>query len=103
MIKADRTDRMLAACTASSPRGAAVFHGTQPYFTGPPEYRHDMKPVPLIIAPQAAGAPGTGVRGSHLAIQDWPATGVAHEVAPLHVHGDVAVRPAGPHSVVRRD
>jgi mannose-6-phosphate isomerase-like protein (cupin superfamily) len=45
-----------------------------------------MKPAPLIIAPQAADAPGTGARRSHLVIQDWPATGVAQEVAPLHVH-----------------
>jgi mannose-6-phosphate isomerase-like protein (cupin superfamily) len=45
-----------------------------------------MKPAPLIIATQAVDAPGTGVRGSHLVIQDWPAAGPAQEVAPLHVH-----------------
>ena len=45
-----------------------------------------MKPSPMIIPPQAAGAPGTGVRGSTLVIHDWPATGVAAYVAPLHIH-----------------
>jgi mannose-6-phosphate isomerase-like protein (cupin superfamily) len=45
-----------------------------------------MKPAPLIIAPQTTDTPGTGVRGSHLVIHDWPATGIAQEVAPLHVH-----------------
>jgi mannose-6-phosphate isomerase-like protein (cupin superfamily) len=40
----------------------------------------------MIIPPQPAGAPGTDIRGTALVIQDWPAQGEAHEVAPLHVH-----------------
>jgi mannose-6-phosphate isomerase-like protein (cupin superfamily) len=40
----------------------------------------------MIISPQAAEAPGVAVQGANLVIQDWSATGVAHEVAPLHVH-----------------
>ncbi len=45
-----------------------------------------MKPSPMIIPPQAAGAPGIGVSGLTLVIHDWPATGAAGDVAPLHVH-----------------
>jgi mannose-6-phosphate isomerase-like protein (cupin superfamily) len=45
-----------------------------------------MTPVPMIIPPQPAGAPGIDVRGAVLVIQNWPAQGEAHEVAPLHVH-----------------
>ena len=45
-----------------------------------------MTREPMIIPPQAASAPGTTVRGAALVIQNWEATGVAHEVAPLHVH-----------------
>src|SRR5580693_10486052 len=45
-----------------------------------------MTPAPMIIPPQAAGAPGVGVRGASLVIEDWSAQGEAHEVAPLHVH-----------------
>lgn len=45
-----------------------------------------MTQEPLIIPPQALPAPGTGVRGAALVIQNWRAEGVAHEVAPLHVH-----------------
>jgi uncharacterized RmlC-like cupin family protein len=41
---------------------------------------------PLIILPQALSAPGIGVRGAGLVIQDWRAEGTAQEVAPLHVH-----------------
>jgi len=40
----------------------------------------------MIISRQAPGAPGVGVRGMSLAIEDWAAEGEAHEVAPLHVH-----------------
>ncbi len=45
-----------------------------------------MAPEPMIIPPQAAGAPGLDVRGADLVIQNWSAEGEAHEVAPLHVH-----------------
>jgi mannose-6-phosphate isomerase-like protein (cupin superfamily) len=45
-----------------------------------------MTPAPMIIPPQAVGAPGVAVRGVSLVIGDWPARGGAHEVAPLHVH-----------------
>jgi mannose-6-phosphate isomerase-like protein (cupin superfamily) len=45
-----------------------------------------MTPAPMIISPQDVEAPGAEVRGSTLVIQDWSATGVAQEVAPLHVH-----------------
>jgi mannose-6-phosphate isomerase-like protein (cupin superfamily) len=45
-----------------------------------------MTTEPLIIVPQALPDPGIGVRGAALVIQNWPAAGVAHEVAPLHVH-----------------
>jgi len=45
-----------------------------------------MTPAPMIIPPQAADAPGVGVRGVSLVIQDWSAGGEANEVAPLHVH-----------------
>jgi mannose-6-phosphate isomerase-like protein (cupin superfamily) len=45
-----------------------------------------MTPVPMVIPPQSAGAPGIDVRGAVLVIQNWPAQGEAHEVAPLHVH-----------------
>lgn len=41
---------------------------------------------PLIIPPPAAGQAGGVIKGPHLVIGDWPATGVATEVAPLHVH-----------------
>ena len=40
----------------------------------------------MIIPPQAAGAPGVGVRGASLVIEDWSARGAEDEVAPLHVH-----------------
>jgi mannose-6-phosphate isomerase-like protein (cupin superfamily) len=43
-------------------------------------------PAPMIIPPQAPGAPGVGVRGVSLVVEDWSAQGEAHEVAPLHVH-----------------
>ena len=45
-----------------------------------------MTREPLIIPPQDLPAPGTGVRGAALVIQNWRATGVAEMVAPLHVH-----------------
>ncbi len=40
----------------------------------------------MIISPQGGNAPGLAVRGTSLVIQDWPAEGLASEVAPLHVH-----------------
>ena len=40
----------------------------------------------MIIVPQAGNAPGVALRGTSLVIQDWPITGAASEVAPLHVH-----------------
>ena len=40
----------------------------------------------MVISPQGGDAPGVTVRGSSLVIQDWPANGLASEVAPLHVH-----------------
>lgn len=42
--------------------------------------------APMIISPQHGNAPGLAVRGTGLVIQDWPAEGLASEVAPLHVH-----------------
>ncbi|MGP7995875.1 MAG: cupin domain-containing protein [Streptosporangiaceae bacterium] len=45
-----------------------------------------MAAAPLIIAPQQGDAPGLAVRGASLVIQDWPAAGLAGDVAPLHVH-----------------
>jgi mannose-6-phosphate isomerase-like protein (cupin superfamily) len=40
----------------------------------------------MVIPPQGGGDPGVAVRGASLVIQDWPADGLAQEVAPLHVH-----------------
>jgi hypothetical protein len=40
----------------------------------------------MIISPQDGNAPGLAVRGASLVIEDWPAEGLASEVAPLHVH-----------------
>jgi mannose-6-phosphate isomerase-like protein (cupin superfamily) len=45
-----------------------------------------MTAASMIIAPQGGRAPGVTVRGASLVIQDWPAEGLASEVAPLHVH-----------------
>jgi mannose-6-phosphate isomerase-like protein (cupin superfamily) len=45
-----------------------------------------MAATSMIIAPQEGDAPGLAVRGTSLVIQDWPAEGLAREVAPLHVH-----------------
>jgi mannose-6-phosphate isomerase-like protein (cupin superfamily) len=45
-----------------------------------------MAATSMIIMPQAGDAPGLAVRGASLVIQDWPADGLAREVAPLHVH-----------------
>jgi hypothetical protein len=42
--------------------------------------------TPQRIPPSPDGAPGVVVRGGNLVIGDWPAHGVAREVAPLHVH-----------------
>jgi len=40
----------------------------------------------MVILPQDGDAPGVAVRGVSTVIQDWPAEGLASEVAPLHVH-----------------
>src|SRR5580693_1430016 len=45
-----------------------------------------MPNEPLILPALSLPAPGAAVRGPGLVIQNWQATGVAHEVAPLHVH-----------------
>jgi mannose-6-phosphate isomerase-like protein (cupin superfamily) len=45
-----------------------------------------MPNEPLIILPQDVEAPGVGVQGAGLVIQNWRATGTAEMVAPLHVH-----------------
>jgi uncharacterized RmlC-like cupin family protein len=45
-----------------------------------------MSGEPLIILAQDMSAPGVGVHGADLVIQNWRAAGTAHEVAPLHVH-----------------
>jgi mannose-6-phosphate isomerase-like protein (cupin superfamily) len=45
-----------------------------------------MPNEPLILPAQDLSAPGAGVRGAGLVIQNWRATGVAEMVAPLHVH-----------------
>jgi mannose-6-phosphate isomerase-like protein (cupin superfamily) len=42
-----------------------------------------VAPEPLIISPQGDGQ---SIRGTTLAIEDWPTDGAASEVAPLHVH-----------------
>jgi mannose-6-phosphate isomerase-like protein (cupin superfamily) len=45
-----------------------------------------MPNEPLIIAAQDMSAPGVGVHGADLVIQNWRAAGAAEMVAPLHVH-----------------
>ena len=45
-----------------------------------------MPNEPLILPALSLSAPGEGVRGAGLVIQNWPAAGVAEMVAPLHVH-----------------
>jgi mannose-6-phosphate isomerase-like protein (cupin superfamily) len=45
-----------------------------------------MAATSMIIMPQEGDAPGQALRGASLVIQDWPADGLAREVAPLHVH-----------------
>jgi uncharacterized RmlC-like cupin family protein len=45
-----------------------------------------MPNEPLVIPSQDMSAPGVGVHGADLVIQNWRAAGTAHEVAPLHVH-----------------
>jgi mannose-6-phosphate isomerase-like protein (cupin superfamily) len=45
-----------------------------------------MAATSMIITPQQGDAPGLAVRGASLVIQDWPAEGLAGDVAPLHVH-----------------
>ena len=45
-----------------------------------------MPNEPLILAAKDTGAPGGGVRGAGLVIQNWRAAGVAEMVAPLHIH-----------------
>jgi mannose-6-phosphate isomerase-like protein (cupin superfamily) len=41
--------------------------------------------APMIISARS-GDDGRSVRGTSLVMQDWPAEGLASEVAPLHVH-----------------
>jgi mannose-6-phosphate isomerase-like protein (cupin superfamily) len=45
-----------------------------------------MPNEPLILPALSLSAPGAGVRGAGLVIQNWRAAGVAEMVAPLHVH-----------------
>ena len=45
-----------------------------------------MPNEPLILPALSLSAPGEGVRGTGLVIQNWRAAGVAEMVAPLHVH-----------------
>lgn len=45
-----------------------------------------MTSAEIVIRPQAEDAGGQVATGSTLVIGDWPASGVASEVAPLHVH-----------------
>jgi len=45
-----------------------------------------MADGPMIIPRQDDGAPGLGVRGVSLVINDWAADGPVSEYAPLHVH-----------------
>jgi hypothetical protein len=45
-----------------------------------------VAPAPMIISSLNGELGGQAVRGATLAIGDWPADGVANEVAPLHVH-----------------
>jgi mannose-6-phosphate isomerase-like protein (cupin superfamily) len=45
-----------------------------------------MPNEPLILPALSLPAPGAGVRGAGLVIQNWRAAGVAEMVAPLHVH-----------------
>jgi mannose-6-phosphate isomerase-like protein (cupin superfamily) len=40
----------------------------------------------MIIPPNADLSEEPVVKGAHLVIREWPASGVDHEVAPLHVH-----------------
>ena len=40
----------------------------------------------MIIPPDADLADGPVVKGAHLVIREWPASGIDQEVAPLHVH-----------------
>jgi mannose-6-phosphate isomerase-like protein (cupin superfamily) len=45
-----------------------------------------MLPTPLVIPPHASGPPENVVKAATVVIAEWPAEGVASEVAPLHVH-----------------
>jgi mannose-6-phosphate isomerase-like protein (cupin superfamily) len=45
-----------------------------------------MPNEPLILPALSLSAPGEGVRGAGLVIQNWRAAGEAEMVAPLHVH-----------------
>ncbi len=45
-----------------------------------------MPNEPLILPALSLSAPGEGVHGAGLVIQNWRAAGVAEMVAPLHVH-----------------
>ena len=45
-----------------------------------------MPSTPIVIRPLADGESGVVAEGTHLVIGDWPSSGTATEVAPLHVH-----------------
>jgi mannose-6-phosphate isomerase-like protein (cupin superfamily) len=45
-----------------------------------------MPNEPSVLPALSLSAPGAGVRGAGLVIQNWRAAGVAEMVAPLHVH-----------------
>lgn len=40
----------------------------------------------MMILPDSDLAEGPVLKGAHLVIREWPASGIDHEVAPLHVH-----------------
>lgn len=45
-----------------------------------------MASEPMIIRPSESAISSQIIKGSHLVIGDYPASGLASEVAPLHVH-----------------
>jgi hypothetical protein len=56
-----------------------------------------MPNEPMILPALSLSAPGAGVRGAGLVIQNWRGTGVAEMVAPLH-----AASPAERAEIYRR-
>lgn len=50
------------------------------------EERSLMSSTPIIIRRSIDEGPGVVAEGTHLVIEDWPSSGTATEVAPLHVH-----------------